>query len=225
MLVVTIKGLKQFTGHLQDGFSNLHAHYMALKQKCKNIVVTYNEHIDDDPEDVNALIKYCIGSIEHGIIKNSCFTDGGNGATLLASKVIELIDKNSIINSVYTYHSLESVDKKIDHILKDVYGYNSEVKVEMSDEVLAKYSKIAYNSAFSGYDVCIAKTQYSMNDDPEYIPLTGYKPTFTITDIEVNNGAEMIIISAGNMMRMPGLPKVPQATKIDFKDNKIINLS
>lgn len=227
VLVVTIKGLKQFTGNLVDGFQNLQAHYNHLKMRSPNVIITYNAHIDDTPEDVSALLNYCkTAQIE--CVKNSCFVDGGNGALDLATAVVNKIDINPDIKPVYTYSIIDDIWTKIRKILVYVYGYNKDVNIVMNSSIERKLNNInQWDNAilYNSYDICIAKTQYSMNDEPDIIPITSNKNTFTITDVEVNTGAKMIIISAGNMMRMPGLPKSPQAERIDFNEDKIINLS
>ena len=226
VLVCTIPGLKQFTGNIADGYGNLLAHYNMLKKHGFNVVVTCNVHLDKDTEDdKKSLVEFCK---QHDIAFefNTCFAHGGEGAIGLARKVIETISASGKNNKTHTYEKSGSLITKIENILTKVYGYNPEtLNIVIKDGLAGTVEGIASNPMFADYDVCIAKTQYSMNDDVDTPTTTPGKTTFTITDIEVSNGAGFIVVSAGNMLRMPGLPKIPSATKIDFIDNKITGLS
>ena len=136
---------------------------------------------------------------------------------------------NDFKYKTHTYEPYHTLEQSLYNILKKIYRYNKNPHPDIifsNDIVESKFYKIANNPDYRNYDICIAKTQYSMNDDPAYIPVTpDTKTTFTINNIEINNGAELIVISAGNIMRMPGLPKEPNACHIDFIENKIVGLS
>ena len=226
VLVCTIPGLKQFTGEIADGYDNLLAHYNMLKRHGHNVVVTCNVHLDKDTEaDKQSLSDFCR---KHDIPFefNTCFAHGGDGAVKLAEKVLEAIDNSPKTAKSFTYDNKSDLKTKIEAILTKIYGYNPEtLKLVINDEVAETFESIMNDPAFESYDVCIAKTQYSMNDDVNTPTTTPDKTTFTNTNIEVNNGAGFIVVSAGNMLRMPGLPKEPCATKIDYIDNKITGLS
>lgn len=225
VMVVTIKGLKRFTGDINDGFKNMLGHYLALTKLGHKVIITYNQHSDDSPEDIDKLKTYCF---ERSIkcVENTCFVNGGRGAVRLARAVISQIEDEKHPNVKHTYYPFDTLDNKIKKILINSYRYTEPNIIFKDDEVKEKFNKVLNNIQYASYPVCIAKTQYSMTDDHTIVPITkDDNQDFMITDIEVNNGAGFIVVSAGNMMRMPGLPKEPAATKIDFIDNKIIGLS
>lgn len=239
VLTVTIPGLTQWNyhmGNLAGGFKNLIQHINALRSVNHNVVVTYNVHNDDNPEYVNKLIQFCE---DHNVkcIPNTCYTDGGNGAVALAEEILSMINNVHTKTSVqYVYDLHDDPYVKIGKILKYIYGYRiADVKdmaelyhvINVSDNILRKFNHIMGNYTYSKYPICIAKTQYSLGDNPKSVPLAQENPNdkFTITDIEVNNGAEFIVLSAGKMVRMPGLPKDPAACHIDYVDGKITGLS
>ena len=225
VMVVTIKGLKRFTGDINDGFKNMLGHYLALTKLGHKVIITYNQHSDDSPEDIDKLKTYCF---ERSIkcVENTCFVNGGRGAVRLARVVVSQIEDEKHPEVKHTYYPFDTLDNKIKKILINSYRYTEPNIIFKDDEVKEKFNKVLNNIQYASYLVCIAKTQYSMTDDPTIVPITkDDNQDFMITDIEVNNGAGFIVVSAGNMMRMPGLPKEPAATKIDFIDNKIIGLS
>lgn len=225
VMVVTIKGLKRFTGDINDGFKNMLGHYLALTKLGHKVIITYNQHSDDSPEDIDKLKTYCF---ERSIkcVENTCFVNGGRGAVRLARVVVSQIEDEKHPEVKHTYYPFDTLYNKIKKILINSYRYTEPNIIFKNDEVKEKFNKVLNNIQYASYPVCIAKTQYSMTDDLTIVPITkDDNQDFMITDIEVNNGAGFIVVSAGNMMRMPGLPKEPAATKIDFIDNKITGLS
>lgn len=229
VLTVTIPGLTQWTMDnchpIYAGLKNLEGHIIALRNRGHNVVITYNVHENDDEFCINMLWQFCH---EYNIkcIANTCFMDGGNGAVELAEAVLDVINNEHKVT--YTYNESMPLYAKIKRIIENTYHYpiNND-NIIIKDTILHKFNMIAENPEFRYYPVCIAKTQYSLGDNPKDVPLPmqNTKTPFTITDIEVNNGAEFIVVSAGNMMRMPGLPKEPAAYNIDYIDGKIIGLS
>lgn len=233
VLTVTIPGLTQWEhpgGNLMAGFKNLIQHVRALRSVNHNIVVTYNVHSDDNPLYVDKLIQYCNDN-NVKCIPNYCYTDGGNGALDLAYEVINILDTHTENNVQYVYELSDNPKEKITKILNNIYGYKHtddfDKLVKIDDKISTKFYKIMYYPMFEHYPICIAKTQYSLGDNPKNVPTAQnyVNDVFTITDIEVNNGAGFIVLSAGKMMRMPGLPKEPAACKIDYIDSKITGLS
>lgn len=232
VLTVTLPGLTQWeysSGNLIGGFKNLMQHINALRSVNHNIIVTYNVHENDNQKDVERLIQFCE---DHNVkcIPNYCYTSGGDGAIELAQEVINTIN-NTTNNVQYVYENDDNPTDKIKKILYNIYGYkkrddNTYSILDIDNKILDKFTRILYNRAFSKYPICIAKTQYSLGDNPNNVPLAydSVNDKFTITDIEVNNGAEFIVLSAGKMMRMPGLPKNPAACNIDYVDGKITGL-
>ena len=137
---------------------------------------------------------------------------GGEGAEDIANKVVELSSK--VNDFKYAYESKDSVKEKIEKVALKVYGAS---KVEYTEEVEKKIEKIA-ELGYSDFQICIAKTQYSLSDDPKNLecnePFTLY-----VSDIWLRTGAEFIVAITGKIMTMPGLPRVPAAEKIDINEN------
>lgn len=229
VLVATIRGLK-FHGGLENntnlsqlqlvdaGLDNLYHHIDTLKNTFNaNVVVTLNKYDSDTSEEVDLVISQLK---QRGVdcVVNECFMKGGKGAVNLAKAVINNLSDKKI---TFAYNLNDSVEKKIEDIVHNVYGGN---KVIFSELAKTKLEMINKNN-FSKLPVIIAKTQYSLSDDQNLLG----KPQnfdFLIRDLEVKNGAGFIVAVAGKMMLMPGLSKVPNAEKIDIlSDGTIVGLS
>ena len=139
---------------------------------------------------------------------------GSYGAVDLANKVVAICDKsNNEIN--YTYELNDSVKEKIEKVATKIYGAEN---IEYTEEAEEEIKKIQEDSEANNKPICIAKTQYSFSDDPKNLSCD--KPfTIHITSAEYKAGAEFIVVKTGNVMTMPGLPKVPAAEKIDVDEN------
>ena len=138
----------------------------------------------------------------------------------LANLVVETIENNPSKALAFTYEDNDSIQQKVEKIAKKIYGAEA---VEFSGKAL-KILQLIKGTDIEKYPVCIAKTQYSFSEDPKaYGVAKGF--TLTINDMVINNGAEFIVAIAGTIMRMPGLPKVPQANHIDIVDGLIDGLS
>jgi formate--tetrahydrofolate ligase len=171
------------------------------------LVVTLNEYITDsraEVELVSRLVK--AEGVEFAI--NSAWEKGSSGAMDLADKVRALCEKDNSKFS-FAYESNESVEDKILHIAKRVYGAKGVVLSDLAKEKIKNINDLK----MSHYPVVIAKTQYSLSDDAKLI---GAPTDFDITirDIEIRSGAEFLVAIAGNMMLMPGLSKKPAATNM-----------
>ena len=154
-------------------------------------------------------------------VVNDGFARGGEGAVELAEAVVkEIAEHPSAAELNFPYTDGETPKEKVEAVAKKIYGAKS---VTFSDKA-NKMLKLIHDLGLDHFPVCIAKTQFSFSDNPK-----GYGcPTdfeFTINDIVINNGAEFIVAIAGEMMRMPGLPKVPAANNIDIVDGEIVGLS
>ena len=155
-----------------------------------------------------------------GFAVNDAYARGGNGAADLARKVVELIDRNPSGPLRLTYPDSLDTAGKIEAVARNIYGAGS---VKFSSRSLRQMDRIR-SLGISHFPVCIAKTQYSFSQDPKkYGAPSGFE--FEISDIVINTGAEMIVAIAGDIIRMPGLPKSPQALKIDITDGVIDGLS
>ncbi len=146
--------------------------------------------------------------------------DGGEGAVELANEVVRLIDETPSGEMKFTYADEDSMQDKITKIAKKVYGAK---KVILSDKAKKKIALID-SLGISHFPVCVAKTQYSFSGDAKAY---GVAKDFelTINDIVINQGAEFVVAIAGQIMRMPGLPKVPQANFIDIVNGQVEGLS
>ena len=231
VLVVTTQALKMHGGvevkdikhpnveGLKKGFENMDKHIANLTSFGLNVLIAFNKYDFDTKDEINLLKKHC-EDLGVAFAVNNAFAEGGKGATELAHKTVEIIEREADRPINFTYADTDSVDVKIEKIAKNIYGAN---KVVFSDKAKKMCKRIA-ELGIENYPVCIAKTQYSFSDnDKRY----GVPKDFeiTVSDIVINNGAEFILVIAGNIMRMPGLPKEPQAQHIDIVNGKIVGLS
>lgn len=229
VLVSTIRGLK-FHGETENnkektdlelvekGLENLYHHIEVLKNTYKtNVVVTINKFLTDTEEEVSLVIEK-LKNIGVDAVVNECFAKGGSGTIDLAKAVLENMTDNKIS---FAYNLSDSVETKIESIVKNVYGGDG---IVLSDEAKKKIEFI--NSiGKSNLPVIIAKTQFSLTDNKDIVGRpTGFK--LNVRDIEIKTGSGFIVVIAGSMMLMPGLSKVPNAEKIDILSNgTIIGLS
>ena len=231
VLVATLNGLKMHGGTaiediqkpdaegVKKGFANLDRHIKNLKSFGQTVVVCFNKYASDTEEEINLVKEHCA---EMGVsfALNNAWAEGGTGAVDLANLVVETIENNPSGPLQFTYSDDQTIKSKIETIAKNIYG-----AANVSFSAIAK-KKIAAaeKMGFGGFPVCIAKTQYSFSQDPKaYGAPEGFN--FDIKDIVINSGSEMIVAIAGDIIRMPGLPKAPQALKIDIVDGVIEGLS
>lgn len=231
VIVVTAQGLKMHGGvpienikepnleGFKRGFSNLDKHLDNLRKFGQSVVVTFNHFLTDVPEEVEALREHCRQK-GVGFAVNSAFADGGEGATELAQLVVDTIEKAPSKEVQFTYEEKDSIEEKLQKVCSQIYGAGSVVLSEKARKMLGLIEKMGIGH----YPICIAKTQYSFSADPKaYQVMDGFE--IKINDIVINNGAEFIVAIAGEIMRMPGLPKVPQALHIDLVDGMVDGLS
>ena len=233
VLVVTIRGIKNQGGSIsfenEDftafniGLQNLKQHVNNLRKQGHKIIVTNNSFDTDTEKEQDALEAYCIKELGVKCIKNTCFASGGLGAVKLACAVDDLIHETETTQS-FVYNLCDPIKTKINKIAANVYGLNT-ANISYSKQA-EKFIREHADDKFSNYPICIAKTQYSFADDPNVVlPVPTKDTPFHIDEIKINNGAEFLVVIAGEMMRMPGLPKKPAAMTIDYKDGEIIGLS
>ena len=232
VIVATAQGLKMHGGisldrikepnmeGLRQGFGNLDKHVRNLRYFGQTIVLAFNRFAGDTDEEVEAIRRHCEDDLHIGFAINNAFAEGGEGATDLARLVVETIDRQPSRPLEFTYDEGDSVMQKIEKIATRLYG----ASVVTYSSAARKMIKLAEEMGVTHYPVCIAKTQYSFSADPKiYGAVNNFE--FHIKDIVLNNGAEMIVAIAGEILRMPGLPKSPQAERIDIVDGKIEGLS
>lgn len=218
VLVTTIRGLK-YNGEevLEKGLSNLEAHINILKHLTDNIVICINKFSTDTEEEIRKVENFTKNlGVETTV--STAYIDGGKGALELAKHVEKLTCNKKERKELYNIN--DSIENKINTILKEIYKAG---KINYSDLALTKIEDIK-NNKLDKLPMVVAKTQYSISDDPKKL---GYPKDFevTIRDVKLYNGAGFITIYLGNMITMPGLPKIPNYEKIDVIDNEIVGLS
>ena len=231
VLVATLNGLKMHGGTpLADiqkpdaegvvkGFANLDRHIRNLQGFGQTVVVCFNKYASDTEEEINLVKDHCAG-MGVPFALNNAFAEGGAGAVDLANLVVETIENNPSGPLQFTYADDVKLAEKIETVAKKIY---KAANVTFSSVALKKIAN-AEAMGLAHFPVCIAKTQYSFSQDQTaYGAPEGFD--FNIKDIVINCGSEMIVAIAGDIIRMPGLPKVPQATKIDIVDGQIEGLS
>lgn len=232
VIVATAQGLKMHGGvpldsikepnmdGLKEGLGNLDKHVRNLRSFGQTVVVAFNRFAADTDEEVEAIRRHCEDELQVGFAINNAFAQGGEGAVDLANLVVETLENKPSEPLRFTYDEGDTVEQKIEKVACRLYGASM---VTYSNASRAKLKAIA-QMGISHYPICIAKTQYSFSADPKlYGAVDNFE--FHIKDIVVNNGAEMLVVIAGEILRMPGLPKVPQAEKIDIIDGFIEGLS
>lgn len=231
VVVATAQGLKMHGGvaieeiktknveGIRKGLENLAKHVENIKSYGQSIVVAFNKYATDDTEELQIVEQYCKDN-GIGFAINNAFVEGGEGAKALAEVVVNAIATNPSKPLQFPYQDDEAIAVKIENVAKKIYGADS---VEFSSTAKKKLAQLK-NTDMDQYPVCIAKTQYSFSADATaYGVAKGF--VITINDLVINRGSEFIVAIAGDIMRMPGLPKSPQALRIDLVDGLIEGLS
>jgi formate--tetrahydrofolate ligase len=210
VLVVTAQSLRaQGEGKLESGFGNLAHHLKTLRGYGVPVVVAINRFPSDRAEDLEMIATECsLQGVPCALVE--AFARGGDGAEELAYKVVSAIETNPKPEIQPVYALDDALDVKILKVAIQVYGADGVVFSERAREKLERYAKWG----FERLPVCIAKTQYSLTDDPKRMgaPM-GW--TLNITDVSLSAGAGFVVAVSGNMMLMPGLPREPRALSID----------
>ena len=228
--VATIKALKYHGGMpkeeiknenieaLERGFKNLLKHVDNLKNKYGlNVIVAINKYTHDTENEIEFLRKKLQEyNIQLSLVES--WEKGGEGSTDLAQKIVELTQKESNLN--YAYELNQSVKEKINSVATKIYGAEGVEYLEEAEEKIKQIEELG----FGNLPVCIAKTQYSLSDDPKNLEcLEPFK--ICVKDIILKSGSEFVVAITGKIMTMPGLPKVPAAEKIDLdEDGNIIGI-
>lgn len=205
---------------LRRGLRNLTRHVENLSRFGQTVVVAFNRFSTDEDEEIEIVRNHCETVLEVGFAVNSAFAEGGKGAVELAKLVVKTIDENPSKPIKYTYELDAPVKTKVDRIAKLIY---SAKEVTYSTKA-AKNLKRIEDMGYANLPVCIAKTQYSFSADAKaYGDASGFE--LKVADVILNAGSEMIVVVMGEIMRMPGLPKSPQAERIDIVDGHVDGLS
>ena len=231
IVVATAQGLKMHGGvavedikkpnseGLMKGLANLDKHIQNMQSFGQTVIVAFNRYAGDVPEEIEMVKNHC-EQLGVGFAENDAYAVGGEGAADLARLVVDTIDKNPSKPLQFAYNDEDTTEEKIEKVAKNIYGAAS---VSFGAAAKKKLQMIK-ELGFERFPVCIAKTQFSFSTDPKlYCVAKGFD--FNVRDIVINAGAEMIVAIAGNIMRMPGLPKVPAAMHIDIVNGQIEGLS
>ena len=204
---------------MKNGFENLDKHVENMKRFGQEVIVTFNRYASDTDEEIALVAEHC-REIGVGFCMNNVFAAGGEGGAELAKLVVDTIEKKPSTPLKYIYEDNEPIRSKIKKVSEQIYGAASVVYTTLADKKIKQIESLG----ISHYPICIAKTQYSFSSDPKAY---GVAKNFElkVRDIIINNGAEMIVVIMGEIMRMPGLPKDPQARRIDIVDDVIEGLS
>ncbi|MDK0627943.1 formate--tetrahydrofolate ligase [Clostridium perfringens] len=224
VLVATIRALKHHGGVKKDelnisnvdalnkGMKNLEKQIENIKAYGVPVVVAINKFITDSDEEVKAIEDFC-KNIGVEVSLTEVWEKGGEGGIDLANKVIKTMESEPS-NFKMIYDSEESIKDKILKIVQTIYGGKGVNYTPQALKQIAEIEKFNLDKL----PICMAKTQYSLSDNPS---LLGRPENFDITvkEVRVSNGAGFIVVLTGDVMTMPGLPKVPAANRMDIKDN------
>ena len=224
VLVATIKAIKYHGGiekekiqeenmlGLEKGMSNLYRHIDNLKNKYGlNVIVALNRYTQDTDKEIKFVEKKLEEKgIELSLVEG--WAKGGEGAIDIANRLVDLTKKEENFN--YIYELEESIKSKIKKVATKIYGANDIKYTDEAEKEIEKIEKMGYGNL----PVCIAKTQYSFSDDPKNLECQE-NYDIHVRNVELKAGAGFIVILAGEIMTMPGLPKIPAAESIDIDEN------
>ena len=227
-MVATVRALKMHGGvpktdlatpdveAVKRGLVNLEKHIENIKQYGLPLVVAINAFAQDTAEELEAIRSHCAN---HGVnvALSEVFAKGGEGGVELAKEVVRLVTEEKA-DFKLLYGEELSLKEKIETIAQKIYGAAHVNYTKEATNALKDFEKMGY----SHLPVCMAKTQYSFSDDPA---LLGRPEGFDITikNCRIAAGAGFVVVLTGDIMTMPGLPKVPAAEKIDVSDDGVIS--
>ncbi len=227
VIVATVRALKMHGGlaktelnsedlvALEKGIPNLLRHVKNIKEVYKlPSVVAVNRFPTDTDKEIELIINKC-KDLGVNVVLSTVWADGGKGGEALAKEVVELCACDN--DFTFSYEAEESIEQKIESITKKIYGGDGVIFTDEAKKQIKKLNELG----FSSLPVCVAKTQYSFSDDMTKLGAPeGFK--ITVRSLKVSAGAGFIVVLTGNIMTMPGLPKVPAAEKIDVDENGVI---
>ena len=232
VIVATAQGLKMHGGvaldaikepnmeGLRKGLENLDRHVQNLRSFGQSVVVVFNRFATDTDEEMALLRHHCEAELGLPFVINNAYAEGGEGAVEMAQLVVDTIEKQPSQPLAFTYADEDTIQQKIERVAQQIYGAEG---VDFAKPALNRI-RLAEAHGMSAFPVCIAKTQFSFSADAKQY---GVAKNFRIQikDVVLNAGAEMIVAIAGEILRMPGLPRDPQANHIDYVDGEIVGLS
>ena len=224
VVVATVRALKMHGGtaktelntenldSLEKGIPNLLRHVSNIKNVYKlPCVVAVNRFPTDTDAEIELVIDKC-KELGVNVVLSTVWAEGGKGGEELAKEVVRLCEEPNDFS--FSYELDGSIEDKIEAVVKKIYGGSGISVMPAAKKQIAALEAMGY----SGLPVCIAKTQYSFSDDPAKL---GAPENFTVTvkNVKISAGAGFIVVLTGDIMTMPGLPKVPAAEKIDVDEN------
>lgn len=232
VIVATAQGLKMHGGvaldqikqpnleGLKKGIANLDRHVKNLQGFGQSVVVVFNLFAGDTDEEMQLLRRHCKEELGVPFVINRAYAEGGKGAEEMARVVVETVENHPSGDLQLTYDDEDPLQVKIEKVAKKIYGAAT---VTFAAPAL-KRLRLAEQHGMAHFPVCVAKTQFSFSADAKrYGAVSGFD--FLIRDVVLNAGAEMVVAIAGDILRMPGLPKDPQANHIDLVNGEITGLS
>lgn len=232
VIVATAQGLKMHGGvpladiarpdadGLRKGLANLDRHVANLRAFGQSVVVAFNRFAADTDEEMDILRRHCEDVLRVPYAVNEAYARGGEGAEELARTVVRTAETSPSAPLRFAYDDGDTPDVKVTKVARQVYGA---ARVDFAPAARRRFAQ-AVSLGLGSLPVCIAKTQFSFSaDDKRYGAAEGFD--FHVRDAVINAGAGMIVAIAGDILRMPGLPKSPQANRIDFVDGEIVGLS
>ena len=201
---------------LNDGIKNLGAHIDNMKKFGIPVIVAINKFDSDTSSEINFVEDYCR---EKGVdfALSEVFSQGGSGALELAKILCKILDEKKA-NFKPLYPLNISIKEKIETLAKEIYHAGTVTFTDKAKKAMDEISLLGRDNL----PICVAKTQYSFSDNKDLLGApTGFN--LTVRDIKISNGAGFIVVFTGDIMTMPGLPKVPAANGIDIDENSVIS--
>lgn len=229
VIVTSIRSLKYHAGmdlenigeenldYLEKGFRNLEIHIENMRKFGNNILVAINKFASDTDKEI-ALLKELTDKMGVKSVETTVFTDGGEGGVELAKSLVEICENDNEFKFLYDLDN--SIKEKIETISKEIYRASGVVYTKKAYKEIKRLEELGYKNL----PICIAKTPYSLSDDPN-ININDKDYEITIRDIRVNAGAGFLVAYTGDILTMPGLPKKANAYQIDLgENNEIVGL-
>lgn len=229
VIVATVRALKYNGGvakadlttenitALEQGLPNLLKHIGTMQDVYGlPVVVAINRFVSDTKRELDAIIWACEALGVRAVVCE-VWEKGASGGMTLAKAVLEALDKPA--NFQFSYDNSDTLEQKITKVVQKVYGGSG---VKFSDEAKADIKRLV-KFGFDALPICMAKTQYSLSDNPKLLGCpTGFD--ITVRSVGLSHGAGFLVVVCGDIMKMPGLPKVPSANTIDVVDGQIVGL-
>ena len=203
---------------LSNGLKVMEKHIGILQSFNQKVLVVLNRYHFDTEDEIEFMRNWCKEKGASFAVNNG-FTEGGKGAEEMAKAVVALTD-SSRETLPFTYDLSDDIETKMRKIVQKIYGGNNVILNKKAQEGIKRIKKLGLEHL----PVCMAKTQYSCTDDPAESGMDG-QFNIDVEDLVINRGAGFIVAVCGEIMRMPGLPKIPQANFIDVVNNKIVGIS